>query len=195
MVRTNIMTDVVNSELPLDNVRSPGYRRVEPDMAGSSFWHFIAEHQSGRYSKAHAHGSSAVLICIKGKGYTYTWPDTLGPTPWKDGKSDQVRRQDYEPVGLVSAAPMGGNWFHQHFGASKEPLRLMAWFGPYTNRTLESGPPGKTVANVIALDTREGGTAIPYDEEDPFLRREFDETLRREGLESRMPKDVYEKKV
>jgi hypothetical protein len=29
---------------------------------------------------------------------------------------DKVLRQDYEPVGLVSAAPMSGDWFHQHFG-------------------------------------------------------------------------------
>ena len=27
--------------------------------------------------------SAAVLICIKGKGYTYTWPEALGPTPWQ----------------------------------------------------------------------------------------------------------------
>ena len=30
MRRTNFMPDVVNCELPLDNRRSPGYRRVEP---------------------------------------------------------------------------------------------------------------------------------------------------------------------
>ena len=35
-------------------------------------------------------------ICLKGKGYTYTWPDRLGTTPWQDGKADEVLRQDYE---------------------------------------------------------------------------------------------------
>ena len=40
--------------------------------------------------------------------YTYTWPEALGMTPWKDGQGDKVLRQDYEPVGIVSAAPMSG---------------------------------------------------------------------------------------
>ena len=43
-------------------------------------------------------------------------------TPWKDGKADEVKRVDYEPVGMVSAAPGGARWYHQHFGASKEAL-------------------------------------------------------------------------
>ena len=30
MRRTNLIPDIVNTELPLDNRRSPGYRRVEP---------------------------------------------------------------------------------------------------------------------------------------------------------------------
>jgi hypothetical protein len=43
----------------------------------------------------------------------------LGPTPWKDGHADKVLRQDYEPVGMVSAAPMSGDWFHQHSASAK----------------------------------------------------------------------------
>ena len=42
-----------------------------------------------------------MLVCVKGKGYTYTWPEALGMTPWKDGKADKIMRQDYEPVGIV----------------------------------------------------------------------------------------------
>ena len=121
MRQTNIIPDIITCELPLDNRRSPGYRRIEPHMTGNHFYLWIGQHETGRYSKAHAHGSAAVLICLKGKGYTYTWPSTLGTQPWENGRADQVRRQDYEPVGMVSAAPMSGNWFHAHFGASKEP--------------------------------------------------------------------------
>ncbi len=131
MRRTNFIPDIVNCDLPLDNRRSPGYRRVEPLMTGNSFYLWIAQHENGHYSKAHAHTSAAVLICLKGKGYTYTWPEQLGLTPWKDGKADQVKRVDYEQVGMVSAAPGGARWYHQHFGASKEPFRLTAWFGPH----------------------------------------------------------------
>ena len=142
MRRTNFIPDVVNCDLPLDNRRSPGWRRVEPFMTGNTFYLWIGQHENGRYSKAHAHTSAAVLICLKGKGYTYTWPERYGVTPWKDGKADEVKRVDYEPVGMVSAAPGGARWYHQHFGASKDPLRLTAWFGPH-NPGREPGPPGE----------------------------------------------------
>src|SRR5262249_21622121 len=85
MRKTNLIPDVFNAELYLDNRRSPGYTRMEPNMAGNVFYGFVGEHVTGRYSKAHAHLSSAVLVCIKGKGYTYTWPRAIGMTPWKDG--------------------------------------------------------------------------------------------------------------
>src|SRR5437870_13155066 len=106
MRQTNIIPDIVTCELPLDNRRSPGYRRIEPHMIGNRFYLWIGQHENGRYSKAHAHGSAAVLICFKGKGYTYTWPSTLGIRPWEAGKTELIKRQDYEPVGMVSAAPM-----------------------------------------------------------------------------------------
>ena len=94
MRRTNFVPDIVNCDLPLDNRRSPGFRRVEPFMTGNTFYLWIGQHENGRYSKAHAHTSAAVLICIKGKGYTYTWPERRGVNPWKDGQAgpDQARR-------------------------------------------------------------------------------------------------------
>ena len=193
MRRTNIVPDIVNCELPLDNRRSPGYRRIEPHMAKNRFYMWIGQHETGRYSKAHRHASAAVLICVKGKGYTYTWPSDIGPTPWRDGKSDQVFRVDYEPVGMVSAAPMSGDWFHQHFGTSKEALRLTAWFGANNSRSRKPGRPGEAQKDLGAIDIRDGGSAIPYDEEDPFIRREYEGTLAREGAVSRMEGWLYEK--
>jgi oxalate decarboxylase/phosphoglucose isomerase-like protein (cupin superfamily) len=192
MRQTNIIPDIINCELPLDNRRSPGYRRIEPHMTGNNFYLWIGQHENGRYSKAHAHGSAAVLVCLTGKGYTYTWPASLGQTPWKDGKGDQVRRQDYEPVGLVSAAPMGGNWFHAHFGISKEPLRLSAWFGPNAPGR-ERGRPGEHHTDYGAIDIKDGGTAVPYYDEDPYLRKEYEETLKQEGVKSRMDDSLYRK--
>jgi hypothetical protein len=89
MRRTNLIPDIIATDLPLDNRRSPGYRRMEPMMAGNRFYQFIGQYETGRYSKAHKHHSTAVLICLKGRGYTYTWPENLGPTPWRD---------DFDPV-------------------------------------------------------------------------------------------------
>jgi len=192
MKKTNIMPDVINCELPLDNRRSPGYRRIEPHMAGNRFYLWIGQHETGRYSKAHKHASAAILICLKGKGYTYTWPESLGMRPWEAGKGDQVRRQDYEFGGIVSAAPMSGDWFHQHFGVSKDPLRLSAWFGPNNSTSRKPGRPGEQITDRGAIDIKKGGGAIPYHEEDPFLRTEFERTLVKEGAQSRMDSRWYD---
>jgi quercetin dioxygenase-like cupin family protein len=186
MRRTNFLPDVISCELPLDNRRSPGYRRVEPHMAGYRFYQWIGQHETGRYSKAHKHASAAVLICLKGKGYTYTWPEALGSRPWEAGKAEFVKRQDYEFGGMVTAAPMTGDWFHQHFGVSKDPLRLTAWFGPNNSRARKPGVPGEAIMDRGAIDIKKGGDAIPYCEEDPYLLKEFKEALAREGSESRM---------
>jgi mannose-6-phosphate isomerase-like protein (cupin superfamily) len=192
MRRTNFVPDVMNCDLPLDNRRSPGYRRVEPYMTRNKFYFWIGQHETGRYSKAHAHTSAAVLICVKGKGYTYTWPEHLGVNPWKDGKADQVERVDYEPIGLVSAAPGGARWYHQHFNVSSEPFRLLAWFGPNHPSLVTGLPPGAKQTDYTAMDIPEGGTAIPYWMEDPFICEEFKRCVDREGGEIRMEPSRYD---
>ena len=189
--RSNLIPDIVNCELPLDNRRSLGYRRVEPDMAGQRFWTFVGQHETGRYSKAHFHGSAAVLICLTGKGYTYTWPTTLGPRPWQDGKGDQVLRVDYEPIGMVSAAPMSGDWFHQHFGVSKDPLRLIVFVGPNNGLSRKPRVPGAPRKDIGSIDIHSGGNAIAHDEEDPFIRQEYEATLAKNGAVSRMDPELY----
>ena len=192
MRRTNFMPDAVNCELPLDNRRSPGYRRVEPFMTNNTFYYWIGQHENGRYSKAHAHTSAAILICLKGEGYTYTWPEEYGVTPWKDGHADKIKRLDYGPYGMVSAAPGGARWYHQHFSVSKEPFRLVAWFGPH-NPGRDPGAPGEKHTDYTAIDVNEGGTAIPYWMEDPFIRKEYEEKLNRNGVEIRMKPEWYVK--
>jgi mannose-6-phosphate isomerase-like protein (cupin superfamily) len=193
MRRTNLIPDIVNCDLPLDNRRSPGYRRVEPAMARNRFYLWIGQHETGRYSKAHKHASAAVLVCVKGRGYTYTWPEALGTTPWENGKAEFIKRQDYEPVGLVSAAPMSGDWYHQHFGIGKEGLRISAWHGPNNQRARKPGVPGEQLMDYGAIELSKGGSAIGYHQEDPAIRKEFEETLKREGLESRMKQEFYER--
>lgn len=192
MRRTNFIPDVVNCELPLDNRRSVGYRRVEPFMTNNQFYYWIGQHENGRYSKGHAHTSAAVLICLKGKGYTYSWPEHCGPNPWKDGYGDEVRRLDYGPFGMVTAAPGGARWYHQHFSVSKDDFRLTAWFGPH-NPGRDPGAPGQKHTDYTAIDLDKGGTAIPYWMEDPYLREEYEATLKENGVPSRMDPTWYVK--
>ncbi len=191
MRRTNFIADSVNCHLPLDNRRSPGWRRIEPMMTNNTLYYWIGQHEGGRYSTAHAHTSAAILFCLKGKGYTFTWPEHLGPTPWKDGNADQVRRLDYVPGGMITAAPGGARWYHQHFSASKEPLRLTAWFGPH-NPGRDPGAPGTKHIDYTAMSIPEGGTSIPYWMEDPFVRKEYERVLAAEATTSRMEPSLYE---
>jgi hypothetical protein len=113
--------------------------------------------------------------------------------PWKDGRADKILRQDYEPVGLVSAAPMAGDWFHQHFGIGKEGLRISAWHGPNNQRARKAGRPGEQLMDYGAIDLSKGGSAIPYHQEDPYIRKEFTEALKREGIDCRMNPEFYER--
>ena len=190
-VRTNFFPDVVNMKLPLDNQRAPGYRRITPMWHGFENEHtgFVAEYPIGRYSMAHYHESGAVLVCLKGEGYTYNWPREYGFTPWKDGHADAVRVQEYVAGGLVAAAPGGGQWFHQHFGVGNQPLRVCNfWGGPNAvpNEFLNK----KTGVSALAT-TREGGQTIDYRDEDPFVRAKFEERLAESGMTSTMPPEVY----
>jgi mannose-6-phosphate isomerase-like protein (cupin superfamily) len=188
MQLTSFIPDIVRSELPLDNQRSPGYRRVEPHMAGGRQYLWIGEHATGRYSRAHYHEAGAVLFCLKGQGYSYTWPRDLGTRPWAEGHGDRVLRQDYVAGGMVAAAPGGGDWFHQHFGVSSEPLRLLRLGGTYNPFT--RGVPGVETALANA-SLKDGGHTIDYFDEDPFVRAEFERSLERAGAVSTMPEDLY----
>jgi len=198
MVTSNLIPDAANSYLPLDNNRGPGFRWIAPNQVGNTLLQgWIAEYPGGRYAKAHAHGSGAVLVCLNGSGYSITWPrDEAGVTPWKDGKGDLVRLQEYVPGGLISAALGPSNWFHQHFAVSKGPFRIFNYTGPMpgnpeagAGRALMDAAEGELVRQ--HADITDGGNAIPYHMEDPYIREMFEAKLSEVGAESTMPKVVY----
>jgi mannose-6-phosphate isomerase-like protein (cupin superfamily) len=194
MLRTNLFPDAQNCYLPLDNNRGPGYRWISPNMVGNTMLAgFIAEYPSGRYAKAHHHGSGAVLVCMRGNGYSYTWPAAKGGmTPWKDGKGDLVLQQEYGEGGMISAAPtpvQGETWFHEHFAVSKIPFRVFNFTGGGGGGG-GGGQEGDMVAGVGAEIT-DGGRAIPYYMEDPFVRKYFTQRLEENGASFTMPPEVY----
>jgi hypothetical protein len=99
-----------------------------------------------------------------------------------------VRRQDYVPGGLVSAAPGGGDWFHQHFGVGKEPLRILALITSGLRPAQEAE--GEEIVS-RNLNIQEGGYSIGYGDEDPHIRTEYEGELEKEGVEFRMPASAY----
>ena len=134
-----------------------------------------------------------MLICLRGKGYTYTWPAALGPTPWKDEPATKFCGRINEPVGMVTAAPMSGDWFHQHFGVSQEPLRLTAWHGANNQRVNRAGVPGEALLDYSALDLKKGRQRHSLLRGRPVRSAEFrTQSWPRKGLASRMDAKLYE---
>lgn len=189
--RANYFPDIINAELPLDNQRMPGYRRIQPAFRGFEYDYvgFVAEYPVGRYSRAHHHPAGAVLVCLRGAGYTFTWPVRLGTTPWKDGAGEHVRVQEYEQGGLVAAAPGGGDWYHQHFAVCREPFRVLNyWGGPLPVDSSNINPVSGKSGN---LNIRDGGNSVAYSDEDPRVREVFAARLAELGMTPDMDPELY----
>jgi hypothetical protein len=52
--------------------------------------------------------------------------------------------------------------------------------------------PGEELTDFGAIDLKKGGTAIPYHEEDLYVRAEFEAALKAEGVSSRMDAKLYQ---
>jgi len=92
---------------------------------------------------------------------------------------------------MVAAAPGGGDWFHQHFGVGSDLLRLLVLCGPSGWAAQTGGAaPGEEVITGNE-DMELGGRSIPYREEDPHIRAEYEEALAAAGVESRVEDDLY----
>lgn len=194
--RSNVINDLIGTELPLDNQRLPGFRRIEPYLGSGLISHIVWGYPSGRYSRAHGHSSGAIIICLRGRAYTLNWPTGSGSTPWADGKGDTVKRFDYEAGGMVAAAPGGGTWFHQHFACSKEEPRFLVfggsrWKGGGSSvQTVNAVRPGEEYV-ATNWDLEEGGGSVGYYQEDPMIRKIYQEELAKEGAPFTMPENVY----
>lgn len=184
-----VVPDGATLELPIDGQRGYGHRHTFVRLSGNFTHGFLAEYPEGRYSKTHAHASGPILICVKGGGYTLTWPKSAGTTPWLDGCGDVVEVQHYTQGGVVSAAPGGADWFHAHFGVSSGRFRVLAILPGYPEPTV--GPPGSEVIS-MNWNIKEGGNTIEYCDEDPMIRRMFKEAVERAGGKYDMPEDLFQ---
>lgn len=169
LLRSNLIPDLVRCNLPND---PSGRRRhhVELSLGSGKQFIWVGETELGRYAKAHYHAAGPILFCLRGQGYTYTWPRAAGTKPWENGNEEAVQRQDYGPGGFVAAAPAGGDWFHQHFGVGTEPLRLLRLGGSVNG--FNQGAAGTQVINPnVSIEA--GGHSIDYEDEDPHIPEEF----------------------
>jgi mannose-6-phosphate isomerase-like protein (cupin superfamily) len=186
---SNFMADIISAPLDSAERKGAGVRITAVEMSGSTLVGHIAEWPIGRYHKAHHHQGGAVLLILRSEGYTLMWPQEAGIRPYENGKGDQVVKVDWK-VGSVFSPPTG--WFHQHFNTGAEKARQLAF--------RYSGHSGKYLLGIVkALNkegvrtsTRDGGTLIEYEDEDPQIRRDYEAAVTRHGRMMQMPNEVYQ---
>ena len=178
---TNFIPDVRAAFLDDFERKVAGGKLTVYKMAGDFPIGQMAEWPVGRYHKAHYHGPGAILVGLKGKGYVPLWPRELGMHPYQDGHEDQVVTVNWGPNSIY-CPPEG--WLHQHMSTGKEPARHVAIYGERPPRRERDDP-------VVLLSVREGGTLIEFEDEDPEIRKRYEEALRKEGVECTMPPVVY----
>ncbi|MDP2718472.1 MAG: cupin domain-containing protein [Dehalococcoidia bacterium] len=162
---TNFVADVRAVKLFELGKRGGGNYSICFELADSTMTAHLSEFVVGTYKKAHRHGPGANIIIISGKGYSMMWPEGKEPVkiPWQSGS--------------ILVPP--DKWFHQHFNTGTEPARYMAlrWGSQkYIFPALWKADDGSAV----------GKDQIEYGDENPAVRKMFEEELSRNGIKSKM---------
>lgn len=174
---TNFIPDVRRAIVDDAGLKGRGVQLTQFEIAGNSLIGHLARWPVGQYHKAHHHGGGAILFIVRSVGFTLMWPNELGLRPYENGFGDQVIRVDWRP-GSTFSPPTG--WFHQHFNTGAEPALQLALrngsskfpFGVRRSQTRKG----------VLTSTREGGTMIEYEDEDPAIRPMYLEALARNGV-------------
>ncbi len=161
-----------------------GHRSVLFEMTHNILVGHITDWPIGRYHRAHYHPAGAALVILRSKGYSLMWPKETGMRPYESGNADAVVKVDWKVNGVFTPP---SDWFHQHFNTGPEPARQLAFHYSSLLHRLEfrDGGPEKERRYLIPL--REGGTLIEADQEDPAIRRDYEEALQREGIPCTLP--------
>jgi quercetin dioxygenase-like cupin family protein len=165
---TNFVPDVRNLPLHRWEERGAGGSSVGIELAENSMTAHISEFPVGTYKKAHRHGPGAHVVIIGGQGYSLMWPE-----------GQPIQRFDWHDGSVVVPPEM---WFHQHFNTGKTPARYLAL------RWGSQKYPRPWMSKGYGVDTsvKQGGNQIEYEDEDPAIRRIFEEELAKQGVTSRM---------
>jgi hypothetical protein len=139
------------------------------EMSENSMSAHISEFPVGTYKKAHRHGAGAHVVIIGGQGYSLMWP-----------QGEEPKRFDWHDGSIVVPPE---DWFHQHFNTGAKPARYLALKARGRKHTRPWG------SKVYAVDQSAagGGDQIEYEDEDPKIRRMFEEELAKNGVKSGMP--------
>lgn len=164
---TNFIRDVRSFELPERGDRGAGGRMLMIEMANNVMSAHISQFPVGTYKKAHRHGAGAHVIILKGEGFSVMWPE-----------GQEIKRYNWR-AGSLMVPPE--RWFHQHFNIGAEPARYLA-LKPFSSRKF----PGLRKHWGTSESVKVGGDQIEYEDEDPRVRKMFEEELAKRSVHSRM---------
>src|ERR1043166_2619175 len=181
---TNFISDIQTASLGQREVKGAGVRITQFELAGNGLIGHLAQWPAGRYHKAHYHGAGAILFGLQSSGYVLLWSKELGIRPYESGSADEVVEVKWK-AGSVYCPP--GGWFHQHFNTGPDPARHLAI--RYGSRL---HPIGFKIADKrseegVYINVKQGGTLIEYADEDPHIRRHYEEEMRKTGVPCEMP--------
>jgi len=167
----NLVPSIYDYQLSKWDVRGKGSSNMQFLMGSNERMKtHLSEMPVGTYKLAHKHGAGAHLYIVSGQGYSLLWPK---------GRLDKRIRLDWQAGSLIGVI---SSYFHQHFNSGPEPARYQGlrlggtWSFQDSGEVREEGSEG-----------RSGMLQIEIEDEDPLIRRIFEETLRKTGVQSRMP--------
>jgi quercetin dioxygenase-like cupin family protein len=114
------------------------------------------------------------------------WPSALGPHPYQDGHGDKVLRVNWSRNSIYSRP---NAYFHQHLNSAPGPAKHIAVYGAKLPMGVYAMEGDDGFVGYVSY--REGGTLIEYEDEDPQVRRDFEQTIARKGVECAMPPVTY----
>ncbi len=171
MWETNFVPDLRTFELKEWKARGAGGSNIMFVLADGTMHAHMSEMPVGTYKKGHRHGADFHVFAVTGEGYSLYWYEG----------EPELRRFDWKHGCVFAPAD---RLFHQHFNASAEPARYLAVaFGGLRYPTLADKR-----ATFMGMDVsvKEGGRQIEYEDEDPRIRRIYEDELRTRGLTSGM---------
>lgn len=182
---TNLVSDARDASVDSAEVKVSGGSLTIVELADNVFIAHLSDWPSGRYHKAHYHSAGAILLILKGKGYSLMWPRELGIHPFTSGQGDKVVRVDWSE-GSVFCPP--DSWFHQHFNTGDTAARQLALrYGSRKHLVMRDVVRKAGKMEGVMISHREGGTLIEYEDEDPEIRRIYEKELKNTETKMEMP--------
>src|SRR3989338_1023218 len=170
---TNFIPDVRSAGLDLRDVKGAGVMITQFELAGNELIGHLAQWPAG-----------AVLLGLQSSGYVLLWDKELGTRPYGSAKENEVIEIRWKE-GSIYCPP--GGWFHQHFNTGREPARHLALRFGSRLHPIGFKMSAQRREDGVYIDVKKGGTLINYEDEDPEVRRRYEQALKETEGVCQMP--------